>query len=104
MGETGPGRGKMGAGESVQRRGCRAPVNPHCQLLRLTSNVTAQRSKGNRASKYTDLRKEAGSWEECQVPGLRSKGEGSLGGLKSEVGPLARLRGNSKDKSVSREQ
>lgn len=94
----------MGAGESVQRRGCRAPVNPHCQLLRLTSNVTAQRSKGNRASKYTDLRKEAACWEECQVPGLRSKGEGSLEGLKNETGPLARLRGSSEGKSVSCEQ
>lgn len=94
----------MGAGERVQRRGCRAPVNPHCQLMRLTSNVTAQRSKGNRASKNTDLRKEAASWEECQVPGLRSKGEGSLESLKGESGPLARLRRNSKGKSVSREQ
>lgn len=94
----------MGAGERVQRRGCRAPVNPHCQLMRLTSNVTTQRSKGNRASKNTDLRKEAASWEECQVSGLRSKGEGSLERLKGELGLLARLRRNSEGKSVSCEQ
>lgn len=52
-------------------------MNSHCQLMRLTRDVTAVSNTGGRASKYTVLGKEAGSWEKGQVLGLGSRGKES---------------------------